>query len=153
MRKSLRSGAVEVFDCHVHTTYSFDGKATVKEQCEKAISLGFSGIIIADHNLPAHKDFPLHENIRASVKKANEMKEKYQGRLRVFAGVELGDPLTDDSYPYREIYEIDGIDCILGSIHSTPLCHKYFPDNPYGDNLMDIAKQGDIAFVKEIIRA
>lgn len=143
---------MEVFDCHVHTTYSFDGKATIKAQCEKAIALGLSGITVADHNLPVHKEFPLHENIRASVKAANEMKEKYRGKLKVFAGVELGDPLTDETYPCREIYEIDGIDCILGSIHSTPLCKKYFPDNPYGDNLMDIARKGDLAFVKEIIR-
>ncbi len=142
---------MERFDCHVHTTYSFDGSATMEEQCEKAIALGFSGITVADHNLPVHKDFSLHENIRASVKEANEMKKRYQGQLKVLAGVELGDPLTDETYPYQELYEIEGIDCILGSIHSTPICKKYFPDNPYGDNLMDIAKKGDITFVKEVI--
>lgn len=142
---------MQVFDSHIHTDYSFDGKSTLEEQCEKAIELGFSGITVADHNLPPHKGFPLHENIRASVNAANEMKKRYSGRLKVFAGLELGDPLTDENYPYQEIYEMVGLDCILGSIHSTPICKKYFFDNPYGDNLLDIAKQGDIAFVKEII--
>ncbi len=142
---------MQVFDCHIHTTYSFDGKASIEQQCEKALSLGFSGVVVADHNLPPHKDFPLHENIRTSVLAANEMKKRYSGRLKVFAGLELGDPLTDENYPYQEIYEIDGLDCILGSIHSTPICKKYFPNHPDGDNLLDIARKGDVAFVKEFM--
>lgn len=142
---------MEIYDCHVHTSFSFDSKATIEEQCEKAIELGFSAITVADHNLPVHPHYAQHENIRASVFAANRMKEQYAGKIKVLAGVELGDPLTDSAYPYKEIYEIEGLDCILGSIHSTPICKKYFPDNPYSDNLLDIAKQGDLAFVKEII--
>lgn len=142
---------MEIFDCHVHTMYSFDSKTTIEEQCEKALSLGFSAITVADHNLPVQPKFCLHDNIKASVKAANEMKKRYQGRLKVLSGVELGDPLTDETYPYQKIYEIEGIDCILGSIHSTPICKKYFPNHPYGNNLMDIAKKGDMAFVKEFV--
>lgn len=39
----------EIFDCHVHSTFSSDGESTLQEMCEAAIRVGVSGLVFTDH--------------------------------------------------------------------------------------------------------
>ncbi len=140
---------MERYDGHLHTTYSIDGTSTVEEMCRVAIKRGLSGIAVTDHNIPVADRFSHYDNIRKSACAAREMDERLAGRLRVFAGVELADHLIMD-YDAEPFYHMD-LDCILGSIHSTPLFEKYFPDCPYGSDLKNTVDIADIDFLKRFL--
>ena len=102
----------------MHTVNSHDGKQTVWEACEAAIARGLSGISVTDHadTWFFERDNTL-VNIAQSVERAKEADEKYKGRLRVFHGVEIGEPL---SYTDRtaELLEHNSFDLVIGSVHS-----------------------------------
>ena len=142
---------MQIFDCHVHSTYSFDANATIEEQCRRAQDIGLCGITITDHSDYPLKGYQKMEHIAASVKEANQKKEKLHGSLMVLAGVEVGDPLTYGKEDYKEVYKIKGLDCILGSIHSKPIFDMYFQDNPYGYDIGKSAQTADMDFLKRFI--
>lgn len=142
---------MEIYDCHVHTTYSFDGKATIGEQCDRAISLGLRAITVTDHTTPVPKGYAYCENIRKSVEAANRKKEELEGTLLVLSGMELGDPLTCGDERYKPFYDIKGVDCILGSVHSGPIFKTYFPNNPYGSDLRRSVATADMDFLKRFV--
>lgn len=39
-----------IYDCHLHTEFSADSETPVRDQLEKAISLGMKEICITDHH-------------------------------------------------------------------------------------------------------
>ena len=82
---------MEIYDCHLHTTYSKDGKSTLDEMCGRALALGMRAITVTDHNEPDTPGFPAYEHIRQSVAAAKRKNEELGGRLQVYAGVELAD--------------------------------------------------------------
>ena len=145
---------MEIYDCHLHTIYSADGKSTVDELCEVAISKGIKAITITDHNAPLPKGFSRYENIRASVLEAQRKNEELNGKLMVLSGVELDGQLKDD-YDCRPFFEIEGIDCILGSLHTSPIIEKYFPHKPFGYRIvtadMDTLREFIDLYYKELL--
>ena len=112
-----------MYDNHTHSQYSCDipqGKgSSVREICEKALSLGLKGVAITDHfDIDGVYDgyfAPLdHKSVMNDILEA---KEEFKGRLKVFHGVELGQathmPVESEQllkdYPY---------DVVLGSVHA-----------------------------------
>ncbi len=140
---------MELYDGHLHTKYSIDSTASLDEMCNSAIERGILGIAITDHNIPVPDGFAHYENIRRSVQKARQKDEEFAGSLRVFAGVELGDHFIFE-YDAEPFYHMD-LDCILGSIHSTPVFKKYFPDCLYGSDLKEAVYQADTDFLKRFL--
>lgn len=142
---------MEIYDCHLHTTYSKDGKSTLDEMCGRALVLGMRAITVTDHNEPDTPGFPAYEHIRQSVAAAKRMNEELGGRLQVYAGVELADQFIggQDPAPY---YEMD-LDCILGSIHSTKMYSAFFPDHTFGSDLLQSAQKADMDFLKKFVEA
>lgn len=130
---------MEIYDCHMHSVNSPDGVSTIDEICDIAIARNLKAIAITDHNLHAPKWTP-YENIKTSVEEAKRKQEELKNKLLVLSGVELEDYLLGDDYsPY---YKMD-LDIILGSVHSTPVIKKYFPDAPFGNDLMEMGKKAD----------
>ncbi len=117
---------MQIFDCHVHTTCSFDGKATAKEQCIRGAELFLGGITLTDHNYPAPESFHQGEHIRASCENAKRLSEVYAGKLLVMSGAEVADIFLDgcDNTP---VYDAKP-DFLLGSVHSSAIFRKYFPN-------------------------
>lgn len=140
---------MERYDSHMHTTYSIDGISTIDEMCDSALARGISGITITDHNMPVPEPFSHYENIRKSARAARQKDEELAGRMRVFSGVELADHLVFD-YDAEPFYHMD-LDCILGSIHSTPIFEKYFPGCSYGSDLKSAVTRADIDFLRRFI--
>ncbi len=138
---------MQIYDCHVHSTYSFDAKSSIGELCEQAQKRGLCAIAVTDHNLPVPNGYAHYENILKSVEAANRKKEEYAGKLLVLSGVELGDPLTDPLYRYEPFFELAGLDVVLGSVHSSEIIRMYFRDNPYGTSLSTAAKMADMDFL------
>lgn len=94
---------------HCHSTYS-DGENTLEEMIQAAIDLGLESIGISDHAyapydlvccIPQEKMEPYHREL-------NSLKEQYQDRIPVYAGVEV-----DAFY----LYDKADWDYVIGSVH------------------------------------
>ena len=136
---------MQIYDCHVHTAYSHDGKAKAEEQCVRGAELSLCGITLTDHNYPARAPYKNREHIHASVEHAKRLSELYEGRLLVLSGAEVADIFlgSGDNAP---IYEAKP-DFLLGSVHSTAIFRKYFPDEPI-DTLLGNGARITLDFAK-----
>ncbi|MEE0970683.1 MAG: histidinol-phosphatase HisJ family protein [Clostridia bacterium] len=111
-------------DFHTHSDNSFDAESSVDEMCRAAISRGISAIAITDHceapyiNLGENCEFgSFDRQIPKSVKDALAAKTKYEGKLKVLCGVELGEPMHDPEQTAHALKYAD-FDFILASVHN-----------------------------------
>ncbi|MBQ7898216.1 MAG: histidinol-phosphatase HisJ family protein [Clostridia bacterium] len=108
-----------IWDSHIHSDISFDGKFSIDEFANKARELGLSGITFTEH-------YDIYDGMNPHDEKAKPFdKEEYKVKLSkaketfgdyIKAGVEIG--LRPDSK--NEISEIAGFfdyDFIIGSSH------------------------------------
>lgn len=114
---------MKFYDYHIHTMASHDSKQTPDSACDAAIAASLAGIAFTDHADPFffERENTL-ENIKRSVAWADEADKKYSGKLRVFRGVEMGEPTF---YPEKTkmLFDIADYDVVLGSVHTV-----YFED-------------------------
>ncbi len=117
---------IKYCDSHSHSKNSPDARHSVNDMCEKAIGLELSAYTITDHiecNIerwacenptdigPLFRD--IFEN---SMRDIYIAKDKYQSRLNLLAGVELGEPCQN--LECSESYAKDKrLDFIISSIH------------------------------------
>lgn len=138
---------MNIYDCHIHSEFSIDGKDSIDKICETAIEKGLTAITITDHALPMPEGVTDYEHIFKCFDEVKKAREKYKDRLLVLAGVE-----RDDEYPpeYCEpFYNLD-LDCILGSTHSEPTFKEYFSDCGY-KSLKYCAHIADFDFLRQVI--
>lgn len=105
-------------DDHLHTRFSFDGKAEPEEVCEQALKLGLSEIAITDHmDIYSNKPYGYILDCPAWYEKMQSLKEQYRGRLLVHTGIELGQPQINpgETKAFLEAYPVD---FIIGSVHN-----------------------------------
>lgn len=76
-------------DLHTHTTFS-DGKHTVEEMVQWAISKNMSSIGISDHSFtPFDQRYCMKEDsLQDYLKEIRRVGEKYSGQIEVYAGLE-----------------------------------------------------------------
>ncbi|MBR4874825.1 MAG: histidinol-phosphatase HisJ family protein [Clostridia bacterium] len=139
---------MEFFDCHTHSCYSFDSKESIDEMVKKALSLNLKAITFTEHLAPLPDGFSFYENVKKSKEEALRAQEKVKDKLLVLSGVELEDMY--DKKDFSSFYKMD-LDAILISVHSTPIFKKYFPDNPYGINLVTSVKVAPMDFLENFI--
>lgn len=107
-----------MFDCHVHSSFSFDSDMTADIACETAISKGLDGIAFTDHldyDFPGFDDefmidFDLYDRAM------NKLKHQYSSRLKIIKGIEVGIQPHVIERTLNTIKKYD-FDYILGSIH------------------------------------
>ena len=139
---------MQIYDCHIHSVFSVDGRDTVDDIVKEAIAKGAKAITITDHTLPQPDIYKPYEHIKLSVQKAKEAACKYKDQILVLSGAERGDAYSAD---VREpFYDFD-LDCILGSVHSDPVIEEYFP-NPTITSLKYCTKDTDIEFLKQFVK-
>ncbi|MBO4415673.1 MAG: histidinol-phosphatase HisJ family protein [Lachnospiraceae bacterium] len=131
------------YDCHIHTSFSSDSKASPESQIEKAIELGMKGICITDH-----MDYEFPDAVRSGMdfefdpeeyfKKLTELKEKYASEIELQIGIEIG--LRNEREcraSVREKYEslLNGyaFDFVIGSTHCLEFTDPYY-ESPYWEN-------------------
>lgn len=95
---------------HTHTQFC-DGASTMREMCEKALSLGYQSLGFSPHSvLPYENDWSMTTETQAAyLKEAAALKKEYAGRLEIAAGIEL-DADTPLCPP--------GLDFVIGAVHS-----------------------------------
>ncbi len=111
-------------DTHVHSVNSFDGESTVREICNAALEKGISAVTITDHmEAPEIRlgDRSVYGNavkqITQSVKDVESLAPEFDGRLRLFKGMELGEPMHMPKLT-RKAMEIADFDFVLASVHN-----------------------------------
>ena len=122
-------------DCHLHTDHSGDSTAAMETQILAGLERGLEYMCFTDHYDPG---FPYdttpdlepgcfeldHPSYRSEYL---AMKEKYDGRIRLYYGVELGilAPLGDDLVTYVKSHP--EFDFIIGSNHTCGGFDPYYP--------------------------
>lgn len=139
---------MQIYDCHIHSVFSFDGKNTVDEIVEEAIAKGAKAVTITDHTIPQSDAYKPYEHIKLSAQKAKEAAQKYKDKILVLSGAERGDAYSAD---VREPFYDFNLDIISGSVHSDPVIEEYFL-NPPITSLKYCTKDTDIEFLKEFVK-
>lgn len=132
-----------IIDMHSHSELSFDASDSCNALCESAIKKGAVAIAITDHcDIDGEDDFDSYCKEQFEATKA--AKEKFDGRLKVYQGLEIGQGIyrKNKVEKYLSLYDYD---FILGSLHNLenekdfyylhytdidvyPLLQRYFDD-------------------------
>lgn len=105
-------------DYHMHSKYSFDGECQLNDMCETAIKRGLSEIAVTDHmDIFSDKPYGHILDCESLYKELSEIKEIYGTRLKVLAGIELGQPQMNpaEAEKFMNSYKLD---FIIGSVHN-----------------------------------
>ncbi len=107
-----------ISDSHTHSRCSFDGSDSVVMMCEKAANMGLYSLTVTDH-CECNEYFK--ENVRdamsASILEVSKARALYNSRLRVYIGIELGQP-TQDLQASQDALSLTEYDFVLGSLHN-----------------------------------
>lgn len=120
-------------DCHLHSSHSGDSKTPMEEMILQGISQGLTTMCFTEHQDIGYPDSPEMAgdvfllNTDSYLYDLARLKEKYQSRIRLLFGVELGlqPEVMRQNAVYAKSYEFD---FIIGSSH---VCHgrdPYYPD-------------------------
>ena len=126
-------------DYHTHSTFS-DGCQTREEMAQAALDGGLYAIGFTDHApMPFKKNYAIKDVwLPDSIAEAERLKKLYEGRLEIFAGLELDVNLDFDT---------TGLDYILESNHFVMLGDEFIPTDWTAKHITDAADKylgGDI---------
>lgn len=124
-----------MFDCHLHSRVSFDGRETAMDIAETALSRGIREICFTDH-----MDYQPDAKEQTMVFDPETYHREYNGLaasgLVINRGIEFG--MTPDNAPLlREHLKHHSYDFVLGSVHFVEKQDVYFPPYWEGKNLWD----------------
>ena len=103
-------------DVHMHTNAS-DGHNTIREMAEAALAVGYGYIAITDHSKNLAMTNGLDDKrAMAHVKRIREVDKEMEGRIRVFAGIEV-DILADGELDLADETMAE-MEIVVASIHS-----------------------------------
>lgn len=115
---------MKISDLHIHSDNSFDAKSTVDEICKAAVERNLYAIAITDHcEAPYIKcgencEFgSFDRQIPNSIRDTLAARQKYRTQLKVFCGIELGEPMHDMSCTEHALAYGD-FDFVLASVHN-----------------------------------
>lgn len=115
-----------ISDCHVHTDCSRDGNDPAMMMCERAAGLGLYALTLTDHcecNVYTEEEYD--KSIRQSFFEAKKAKAVFRGRLHVYAGVELGQPMQNLAAA-EDALNACNFDFVLGSVHNIREMDDFF---------------------------
>ena len=120
-------------DCHLHSSFSGDSQAPMPEMIDKGISLGLETMCFTEHN---DFDYPRTEEGPGTIFLLNtdsylydvlRCRAKYEGKMRILFGVELGlqPHLADRNEDFISSYDFD---FVIGSTHLCKGMDPYYPE-------------------------
>lgn len=121
---------MKLIDCHTHTQFSVDSEADLGMCVERADRLGLAAYAVTDHCecnswYPAehysdgddmHDSYRYKDCFLDSVAAVTALKEKYNGKLNLICGVEMGQPQAAPEAA-AFINADERVDLIIGSLH------------------------------------
>jgi len=127
-----------LIDHHVHTRFCGHATGEMEDYVETAIARGLGGIGFSEH-FPA--EIPIPDKVNATreemaivVRRVDELREAYRGRIRILLGGEV------DYFPGREeaiaaMLRDYSLDYVIGSVHFVedwPVDHPDYVDVTFG---------------------
>ena len=115
-------------DFHIHTQFSGDSDAPVRDMIEKAILLGMKELCITDHHDYGvdSGDIDFHLDFDSYWETLPALREEYKNKITLRIGIEMG--LLPGLGPYcREIAGRYPFDFIIGSTHFVDGMDPYYP--------------------------
>ena len=107
-----------LINCHTHTFRSHDSAAQPFALCESALRSGLDGLTFTDHcDCEFFDSADIIGQFEACSKDFNAAKEAYGNRLRLYFGIELGDPLYAPPFA-QKILQAFHFDAVLLSVHA-----------------------------------
>lgn len=107
-----------IFDGHTHSRHSFDGSETIEAMCRAAVAAGVRGLTVTDHcDLGAYALPDWRERLLGAAAEVETVRERFQGRLTLSYGVELGQAIHDMPAA-RQALALADYDVVLGSLHN-----------------------------------
>jgi DNA polymerase (family X) len=103
-------------DVHMHTTAT-DGRNSIREMADAALERGYQYIAITDHSKNLAMTFGLDETrALAHIRQIREVDQQMEGRIRVFAGIEV-DILADGTLDLDDEV-LAQMDVVIASVHT-----------------------------------
>ena len=107
-----------ISDSHTHSDNSFDGKDSVIMLAERACSLGLYSLTVTDHcECNEYYEKNVRRDIEGSIRDIHKAKGLYADKLRIYTGIELGQPGQDEKAA-KEALSLAEYDFVLGSLHN-----------------------------------
>lgn len=107
-----------VSDNHVHTDCSKDASDPAMMMCESAARLGLYSLTVTDHcECNVFYEEGYDKSVIQSYFEAKKAAAVFGGRLHVFAGVELGQPMQNREAA-EKVLDACGFDFVLASVHN-----------------------------------
>lgn len=120
-------------DCHLHSHFSADSKASMEDMIEAGIKAGLDTMCFTEHN-----DFNMQEefeipkedwvlNVDSYLYELIQYKQKYEGKMKLLFGIEIGfqDSCIRENAVLAKSHEFD---FIIGSTHLVNGVDPYFPE-------------------------
>lgn len=113
-------GVKVLFDYHLHSNFSADCETPMEETIEQAISLGLKAICFTEHIDYEYPDSTIHFelDLQRYDEQINEMKQRYQGQIKIKKGVEIG-VQPHILHKYEALMAQESFDFIICSMHTT----------------------------------
>jgi V/A-type H+-transporting ATPase subunit I len=107
-----------ISDSHVHSDCSRDANDPTMMMCESAARLGLYALTITDHcECNAYVSQAYDRSIRQSYFEARKASAVFNNRLHIYAGVEIGQPMQDQTAA-EDLLEACDFDFALASVHN-----------------------------------
>jgi histidinol-phosphatase (PHP family) len=104
-------------DYHMHTAYSVDSKASMRDMCLSAVEKGIPEVGFAEHfDLCPEDEAPDWFRLEPWAAELESCRAEFAGRLTVRAGIEVGEPHRYQEGT-REMLGRFPFDYVLGSLH------------------------------------
>lgn len=120
---------MNLVDCHTHTQYSVDSDADIELMVKRACELNLTAYAVTDHcecnrwyseeyypNTDIYRFFDFGKDFENSISAVTKLKEKYEDKLNLICGVEMGQA-TQDTEIAEKIISDKRLDFVIGSIH------------------------------------
>ena len=106
-------------DCHLHSSFSGDSEASMDSMVQQAISRGLKTICFTEHNdfhFPGENPHQFELNPDSYLYDLLRAREKYQDRIEILFGVEIG---LQEEAAHLNMLLANGydFDFIIGSMH------------------------------------
>lgn len=108
------------YDQHVHSSFSFDSKELLENECHEAIRKDLQGLTITEHFSvdPLDVSYGVLQ-YDAYHQKVMECREQYGGKLQLGCGLEIGEPhLEKCREDLSKALQYMELDFIIGSVHN-----------------------------------
>lgn len=118
-------------DYHMHSDFSADCRFPMETMIRSAVEKGLRAVCFTEHN---DKDYPLHPEDEGReflfdepeyFERTAQLREKYSGRLDIFAGVEIGLQPHLSKY-YQNLTGQYPFDFVIGSMHVVDGMDPYY---------------------------